>query len=304
MILRGVTLALICLLLLTPPITAQPQRPTPTAYNVQYDDDNGRRRLDIYLPETGAGPFPVVVMLHGSGSDKSEMVSGGAVRVVIDAGYAAVPINYTTLLPTAYLDGMCALSWLIASAADYNLDPERIALFGTSFGGMVSGFLAAIDQPSLLTDDCQHPLPEDFALRGIVSHAGPATTDREFVLGLLIEAIDGVRLTDDEIAAVTALLDATPPTDWRGLTFTASLDVHLLIGQSTLYWLDQGDPPALIIHGLGDTVVPYSEAFEYAQALSAVNVDSQIILEHAVGHVPPPRTYEDELPVFLARIFD
>ena len=91
--------------------------------------EHPKQKLDIYLPETGEGPFPTIVYIHGGafiGGDKRDdqmlYVSDGIVR-----GYAVVSYEQRLLpegvFPLPVYDTKAALRWLKAHAAEYCLDP-------------------------------------------------------------------------------------------------------------------------------------------------------------------------------------
>ncbi|MCJ1243665.1 hypothetical protein MMC30_000862 [Trapelia coarctata] len=85
-------------------------------------------------------PLPVVLDFHGGGyiigapHDDARWAAAvtRAGAVCISVGYRLAP-EYP--YPTANKDGVDALRWVIAHAAEYNLDPSRIVLSGFSAGG-------------------------------------------------------------------------------------------------------------------------------------------------------------------------
>jgi dipeptidyl aminopeptidase/acylaminoacyl peptidase len=125
-----------CLILLSVGIGAvSAQRSArPTAYNVFYDPEGDRARLlDVYLPESGEAPYPVVLTFHGAGGDKTNENRDGIVPFMIEQGYAVVAVNYAVAIPEGNRDAACALAWVYANAEEQGFDRERIALYGTSF---------------------------------------------------------------------------------------------------------------------------------------------------------------------------
>lgn len=96
----------------------------------------------LYRPQASA-PVPVIVMGHGLGSVREMRLDAVAERFV-DAGYACLVFDYrhfgaSTGEPRQVLDiGRQLADW--DAALDYvrdhvDLDPTRIAVWGTSFGG-------------------------------------------------------------------------------------------------------------------------------------------------------------------------
>ncbi len=103
--------------------------------------------LDIYLPDAGEGPFPVILSIHGGafmGCDKADMqvlpMLEGLAR-----GYAVVALNYRlsweAAFPALVQDVKAALRWVRGNAQWFYLDPQRIAAWGGSAGGYLSTML-------------------------------------------------------------------------------------------------------------------------------------------------------------------
>ena len=120
--------------------------------DVAYASDSEKQKLDIYLPETGDGPFPTVVYMHGGafvGGNKRDnqmlYVADGIVR-----GYAVVSMEQRLLpegvFPLAVFDVKAAIRFLKANAAKYCLDPERFAIAGDSAGAYHALFHAATQE--------------------------------------------------------------------------------------------------------------------------------------------------------------
>ena len=67
-------------------------------YDIDYVGDGiVGHRLDIYRPETGSGPFPVVVYIYGSawfGNDQKKQVGTDLGPILLQAGFAVVAINH------------------------------------------------------------------------------------------------------------------------------------------------------------------------------------------------------------------
>jgi acetyl esterase/lipase len=115
--------------------------------DVPYADLSPAQKLDVYLPDEGEGPFPVIVSIHGGafmGCDKADvqvlpMLEG------LKRGYAVVAVNYRlsweAKFPAPVHDVKAAVRWIRANAQRYHLDPEKIAAWGSSAGGYLASML-------------------------------------------------------------------------------------------------------------------------------------------------------------------
>lgn len=104
-----------------------------------YAERDGEPLLaDVYLP-AGEGPFPAVMMIHGGAwlaGSRWEMYWHA--RTVARAGYAVVSIDYRlapgSQYPAQIDDCRAAWRWMQERAEDWNLDRDRMAVYGYSAG--------------------------------------------------------------------------------------------------------------------------------------------------------------------------
>lgn len=135
--------------------------------------------VDLWLPE-GAGPHPVVVMVHGgcwqkSIADKSLMdwMADG----LRQQGWAVWNIEYRGVdepgggYPGTFLDAGAATDQVRENAAEYNLDLSRVTGIGHSAGGHLILWLAA---RSRLPDDSPLSVSDPLQFQGVVVSGGLA----------------------------------------------------------------------------------------------------------------------------------
>lgn len=100
-----------------------------------------RQVLDIYLPE-GEGPFPFIVEIHGGAFKAGDKAMTEPSELLLSAGFAIVKPNYrlsgTDLWPAQGEDCLAATLFALENAAQYRLDPSRLAVWGQSAGGFLS----------------------------------------------------------------------------------------------------------------------------------------------------------------------
>jgi acetyl esterase len=102
--------------------------------------------LRLFRP-LGAGPFPVVVDLHGGAWNKGSIDECTARdEFLAEAGIAAAALDFRHAAdgyPTSSVDINFAIRWLKANASELRLDPKCVAITGQSSGGHLA-MLAAM----------------------------------------------------------------------------------------------------------------------------------------------------------------
>lgn len=116
--------------------------------DLQYAPGNERRQLDIYLPNGGDGPYPVIIDIFGGGwyfGNKSSHKLEPALEM-LRRGFAVVSINYSlswqARFPTQVYEVKSAICFVRANADQYHLDGNRIALLGESAGAQLAALTA------------------------------------------------------------------------------------------------------------------------------------------------------------------
>ncbi len=94
----------------------------------------------IYTP-MGSGPFPVLVYFHGGGwvianldtyDASCRALTNAANCIVVSVAYRQGPEER---FPAAVNDAVASTQWVMGNAAQFNGDPERVAVGGESAGG-------------------------------------------------------------------------------------------------------------------------------------------------------------------------
>jgi acetyl esterase/lipase len=117
--------------------------------------DGANHQFDAYLPVGATLRTPGVILVHGGsflGGDKSDLTSEG--MKLAAAGMAAFSVNYrldsATLVgfPMESDDVMAAIAYVRSHAGRFNVDPSRLASFGTSAGATLAIYSAMKAQQS------------------------------------------------------------------------------------------------------------------------------------------------------------
>lgn len=241
------------------------------SYAATADSADPAQRLDIRVPE-GAGPFPVVVLVHGggwSGGDKGEGVkpgSGADIRPwfapLTEAGFVWVSINYrlapANRWPACLDDTRAAVAWTSAHIAEYGGDPERIAIMGHSAGGHLA-FMAA--------------LPVDGKPSPVAAVVGCAGVS---------DLVSDTERRGGPSASLRMLFDL-PESPAGGPALTPEVRARLA-ETSPLTHLAAGYPPTLLIHGDADKTVPIAQSRDVQARLTELGVSCDVHVLPGAGH--------------------
>lgn len=133
-----------------------------TLIDVTYPSAGGGAVSGWLVVPDGEGPFAGLLYLHGSETDRNDLVdeaaamaAGGAMSLVIDAPFARESPNRTGFIPNWFepeaeaaltqqtLDDLRRGIDLLVERGD--VDPERIGFVGHSWGASLGAHLAAVD---------------------------------------------------------------------------------------------------------------------------------------------------------------
>jgi acetyl esterase/lipase len=228
--------------------------------DVCYASLSPAQKLDLYLPDEGEGPFPMIMHIHGGGfeiGDKRDVhvlpYLKGLVR-----GYAVVSVNYRlsgeAIFPAGLQDIKASIRWLRANAKTYDLDGTRIAACGGSAGGNYSAMVclsanvAEFDDPNL--GNMEYPCH----VQAAVDMFGP--TDFLKMDAQLDE--NGFGPGDHGEAD-------SPESKYLGAKLS---DVPLKVELANpMTYIHEHMPPLLIQHGQLDTMVPVQQSMIFVEKL-------------------------------------
>lgn len=254
----------------------KPGKPTlPASVVQQADIEYGKAgevslKLDLYTPrEESKKPRPVVVWIHGGGWEAGNKRSGAGLLAPLVAGgkYAGVSVGYrlsgVATWPAQVHDCKAAIRWVRANARKYNLDPDRIGVWGASAGGHLVSLLGTSGGVKDLEGDNGSP-GHSSRVRCVVDFCGP-TDFLTFVKDnpsmnrphSPVSRLLGGLVKDKEAAAKSA---------------------------SPVTYVSKDNPPFLIVHGTADTIVPIAQAEELDAALKRAGVDSTLMRIEGGGH--------------------
>ena len=253
------------------------------------------QQLDIYLPNEGNGPFPVVFYVHGGGfaiGDKRDGMLAPSL-VGLERGYAVVSVNYRmsceAIFPAAVNDVKAALRWTKAHAADYCLDPRRIVAFGGSAGGHLAAMLGVSAGYPLFVEPAFGNTDQTDDVQAVIDWFGPT----DFL------AMDG-QLAESCLWSLNHGSELSPESVYLGATITEVPD--LVAASNPITYVSGAMAPILIQHGTMDCLVPYQQSVEFARVIEERVGRERFELEllEGAGHGDP----RFETPENMKRVFD
>jgi acetyl esterase/lipase len=132
--------------LATPFPAATPQLPQGMEIIEQLDFNfTSRRDIDLYAPASGDG-WPIAVLLHGGGVNKTTLRSLG--RALAAQGVVAYVPEYQSYgappdgILTGVEDAACAVRFARARGGEYGGDPQKMIVIGHSAGGAFGAVVA------------------------------------------------------------------------------------------------------------------------------------------------------------------
>ena len=250
--------------------------------NVAYATKSSAEKLDLYLPNTGSGPFPLIISIHGGAFMMGDKVDGQLTPMLagLDRGYAVASINYRfsneAKFPAQINDVKAAIRFLRANATKYHLDPDKFAVWGGSAGGYLAALAGTSGGVSTLQDGSLGNATVSDKVQAVVDWFGPidfATMDAQFQ-----ESGTGPANHNAANSPESQLLGAALPT----------VPGKVKASDPTTY-ISADDPPFLIEHGNKDANVPVQQSQNFASALKKVLGANDVTLKILPGaaHMDP-----------------
>lgn len=225
--------------------------------------------LDIYYPQMKSDtPMPLVVWIHGGAFRAGNKNRNQAIELN-NHGYITASINYRlsqeAIWPALIHDCKAAIRYLRAHAEKYNIDPNKIGVWGASAGGYITAFLGTSGD---------------------------------------VKELEGTGGWQDQSSRVQAVVDFFGPTHFiKMCDFPSTMDhaaadspESQLLGAPVkeipekvkaadpITYVSTDDPPFLIVHGDEDPLVPHNQSVILHKALEKAGVENTFITVKGGGH--------------------
>jgi acetyl esterase/lipase len=240
--------------------------------------------MDIFTPSKNAKGIGVIIVVSGGFRSSHEAINPAFVKPLTGRGFTVFAVVHGSqprfTVPEIIEDINRAVRFIRFHAKEYGIDPDHIGISGASAGGHLSLML------------------------GTAGDKGDPT------------ARDPVERVSSRVQAVACFF---PPTDFldygktgremihatdHGPPFRAAFDYRELDRRTMLWvpitdedrlreiarkispitYVTPDDPPALLIHGDADILVPIQQSELFTTKLGNVGVESKLVVKKGAGH--------------------
>ncbi len=238
------------------------------------DSANPKQMVDLYLPKkrNSDKPLPVVAFIHGGGwvnGDRSGYAAA-AIQMARTGDYAAVAVGYRLTKeahwPEQIYDCKAAIRWIRGHAKEFNLDPDRIGVSGSSAGGHLSSLLGTSGDVKELEGGIGAFTTMSSRVLCVANLCGP----EDFTKALMSDK-EGKPVVND--AAVSGLLGGTYEEKPKEA-----------VAASPVTYVSKDDPPFITFHGAADKRVAFANAEAIHAALTKAGVPSLLVPITDGGH--------------------
>ena len=249
-------------------------------------------KLDLFLPKKGKPPYIGIIFIHGGGWRglyKEYLREWG--YYFADKGYVAISIDYRlsgeAKFPAAVEDCKCAVRWMRANAVEYNIDANKIAVFGESAGGHLAALVGT-----------------SWGVKELEGNGGNNNYSSKVNLVFPVYGVfDVVGLGKEKLSkkVVNNLLE-----EFIGGSYNEVPEKYKMA--SPITYIDKSDPPFMLFHSTGDSVVSIQQSVMFKEKLEQAGVPVEFIItpggEH--GYVLHPPYFEPtckQMESFMKKYF-
>ena len=223
--------------------------------------------FDVLKPKANANGAAVVFLVSGGWVSSYSPPQIAVVRFkdLLDKGFTVIMLRHGSspkyLIPEIVADVRRAIRFIRYNAKNWGVDPDRLGVFGGSAGGHLALVL------STASDTGDPDAKEDFLKEGnrvasVVAYFPPV-----------------------DLRPLARGVQPPPPPGGRPFRFPAlNFEKEKAPDYSPIVHVTPDDPPALLIHGDKDELVPVSNSKIIHEAFQKNKVKTQLIVIKDAGH--------------------
>ncbi len=235
--------------------------------------------LDLYLPDNGSGPYPLIIYVHGGGWSMGTRHFGALdfVSSFLDFGYAVMTVDYRlapgAVFPEFLFDIKTAVRWARANSAKYSLDAKRFGMIGDSAGGHLA-LMMAFTSGHPEYEGGQYGCEEYSSdIQAVVDMYGPSDLSADIKALLAESGLPAPPLSDNP----------EKPSSYD-IAFTRDKNMLKLI--SPINYVHKNIPPVMLQQGAKDVVVPLQQSTLLAEKITRICGPDrvQLCVHENLGH--------------------
>lgn len=227
----------------------------------------------LFHREGNKETYPLIIYLQGCGwgwSEQNIFAFVPQLTDVVKSGFVVATVQYrgsgSAIFPAQIQDVKAAVRFLKANASLYNIDSERVGVWGDSSGAHLGLLLGLTENNTNFKGEREYSDVSD-RVQAVVDWFGPT----EF---LTMSQYPSVFDHDSPHSPESKLIGG-PIQELKDKSRNVSPIEHI----------HPDAPPILIMHGDEDDVVPYEQSVEFFKALRQANVDATMYRIRGVGHL-------------------
>jgi len=238
-------------------------------------------KLDIAVPKYLKAPAPAIVDIPG-GSWRVVNKSAEDALFYAKYGFIGVSITHRTsdiaVFPAAVHDCKAAIRWLRAHAKEFQIDPEKIGVFGFSSGGHLAVLLGTSGGDVFLEGKGDYP-DYSSSVQAVVDHFGPT---------------DFLKMNESELSdRIDHFAENSPESLFLGGPLREKADLARLA--NPMSYIDPKDPPVFIGHGEMDGMVIIHQSELLYEALKKAGVPTEFVRVKNADHMYRPYKWDAEV---------
>ncbi|OGF45199.1 MAG: hypothetical protein A2452_05055 [Candidatus Firestonebacteria bacterium RIFOXYC2_FULL_39_67] len=240
-------------------------------------------KLTLYIPnEKPTEPMPVFVSIHGGGWRTGGRGDDPQPAKFAKHGYFSVSIDYRlsgeAKFPSQIEDVKCAIRFLRSKAKEFNINPNKIGVWGSSSGGHLAALLGTSGDVKELEGKGGY---KEFSSRvqAVCEWCGP---------------VDPFKIEEMCKKQQYCVINDLYKQLFGGM---ASEKKELATKSNPVTFITKDDPPFLIMHGDKDQIVPHEQSILLYEALKKAGVEATLYTvkdgKHSFGGEDPDKMMFD-----------
>ncbi|MCH7987990.1 MAG: alpha/beta hydrolase [Planctomycetes bacterium] len=239
--------------------------------------------MDVFQPKKNSNKAALIFAVSGGWFSSHRAINPGFTREFLKRGYTVFAVVHGSQpkfdITEVLKDMHRSVRYIRFHAEDYNIDPDRIGIYGGSAGGHLSLMQGT-------AGDLGNPNSKDSVDK---------LSSRVQAVACFFPPTDFLNYgkPGEEVLGTGLLKNFKAPFDFkefdsktRSLIAITDPERRRIIGKdiSPVYHVSKDDPPTLIIHGDADQLVPIQQAELIISRFKDAGVPSELIVKKGAGH--------------------